>query len=355
MTRIKLDPAGIQHQLQAHRQTLKQGLNTAAKLDIHHLPTPHRVLMHSGSVRLIQFLPTTPQQIRTPVLICYALVNRPWILDLSSQRSMIRNLLDAGVPVYLVDWGYPARCDRYLTLEDYLVDLLDRCVDHVRQDSHSEQINLMGVCQGGVLSLCYSALFPRKIRNLITLVTPVDTSSPRFQLNRLSQYIDAGLTTATYGNLPGALLNELFTALQPGRLGLQKRLAAAQQLDSEHAEHYLLMEQWLQDCPDLAGAALQEFIQLFFRDNALMSAQGFQLAGQTLNLGRVQMPVLNIFGSKDQLVPPESSIALGARIGSNDYTEAPVESGHIGVLNGRTALRTLPSLIQLWLKERDPA
>ncbi len=356
MTRIKVDAPRIRQQAQQQLDDLAQSGKTAARLSSTHLPTPHQVLMRSGSLRLLKFTPRNSSRLKTPLLICYALVNRPWVLDLSPQRSMIRNLLDEGIPVYLIDWGYPPRCDRYLTLEDYLDDLLDRCVDAVITDSDGDAINLMGVCQGGVLSLCYSMLFPHKVRNLITLVTPADTDSDNFTLSRVARQIDVELATETYGNLPGALLNELFTTLQPMRLGLEKRIAAARQLcaDEETVQHYLLMEHWLQDCPDLTGTALKEFIQLFFRENALMRQEGFELAGKRLRVATLTQPLLNIYGQRDQLVPPEASSALKPILDGKDYTEATVDAGHIGVLNGSKALAMLPPLIYNWLQAREP-
>lgn len=355
MTRIKVDPSRIQQQA-LQRQDLAQSLETAAGLSSQHLPTPHKVLMHSGSLQLLRFDPSVQTQLHTPILICYALVNRPWILDLSAKRSLIRSLLDEGITVYLIDWGYPSRCDRYLTLEDYLTDLLDRCVDMTRSDSGSTMINLMGVCQGGVLGLCYSLLFPHKVRNLVTLVTPADTSASDFTLGQLAREIDVALAAETYGNMPGKLLNELFTALQPMRLGLEKQLASSRKLhtDDESSQHYLLMEQWLQDCPDLAGESLKEFIELFFRDNALMSRDGFELAGRLLKLAELSQPLLNIYGTRDRLVPPEASSALKEPLQGKDYTEAAIDAGHIGVLNGGRALVTLPPLIHSWLLEREP-
>lgn len=355
MTRIRLDPDQTRAQLEQRHHSLQQGLHQALARSATHLPSPHRVLLRSGSLRLLAFEPTRQARLRTPLLICYALVNRPWILDLTPQRSLIRALLDQGLPVYLIDWGYPARCDRHLTLEDYLGDLLDRCVERVCADSGVDRVNLLGVCQGGVLALCYSLLFAPRVRNLITLVTPVDCAAPDFPLNRLTRGIDIELAVDTCGNLPGPLLNEVFTALQPMRLGLEKRLAAREQLNGDEAavQHYLLMEQWLQDCPDLAGAALKEFVQLFFRDNALMDPAGFRIGDHRLNLADLHAPVLNIYGNRDQLVPPAASAALARRLPDHDYTEQPVAAGHIGVLNGSRALARLPGLIRRWLQARE--
>jgi len=47
-----------------------------------------------------------------PVLIVYALVNRPYMMDLQADRSLIRRMLELGIDVYLIDWGYPDGADR---------------------------------------------------------------------------------------------------------------------------------------------------------------------------------------------------------------------------------------------------
>src|SRR3990170_153958 len=90
-------------------------------------------------------------RVRTPLLICYALVNRPYMMDLQADRSLIRGLLQRGVDVYLIDWGYPDGADRYLALEDYVLRYLPHCVERVLQSTGEPQLNLLGVCQGGTL------------------------------------------------------------------------------------------------------------------------------------------------------------------------------------------------------------
>lgn len=357
MPKISLDPDRARQQMAARQKTLRDSVNNLSQLDSRHQGACRDEIFSTDAVRLYHYRPTVAATIKTPVLICYALVNRPWVLDLSPERSLIRRLLDEGVPVYLIDWGYPTRSDRFLELEDYLEDYLDRCVDQVLQHGQCEQLNLAGICQGGVLSLCYSALHPDKVRNLITLVTPVDSSQPSFRLGQLTAHIDLTLAATAYGNLPGPLLNEIYQALKPMRLGLQKRLQAGKELggDPERALNYLLMERWLNDCPDLASAALQEFVQLFLRDNALMQPEGFRLAGRTLKLQALELPLLNIFGLKDHLVPAETSTALKQATGSRDYTELAIAAGHIGTLTGQKALSHVPTAIAQWLRQRDAA
>ena len=91
------------------------------------------------------------------VLIVYALVNRPYMLDLQPDRSMIRSLLNQGLDVFLIDWGYPDGADRYLEFNDYVNRYMLNCVNSVRELRNESQVNLLGVCQGGTLSICFTA------------------------------------------------------------------------------------------------------------------------------------------------------------------------------------------------------
>ncbi len=128
-------------------------------------------------------------KVKTPVLIVYALVNRPTILDLQQGHSAIAKMLESGLDVYLIDWGYPDESDKHLDLNYYINDQIDACVDTVCDKASTKQVNLLGVCQGGVLSLCYSSLYPERIKNLVTLVTPVD-----FQKRDSLLYLEYGVT-----------------------------------------------------------------------------------------------------------------------------------------------------------------
>ena len=145
-----------------------------------------------------------------PLLIVYALVNRPYMTDIQEDRSTLRNLLVQGQDIYLIDWGYPDDADAGLTLDDYINGYIDRCVDQVCEASGQQQINMLGICQGGVFSLCYTALHQSKVKNLITMVTPVDFQTPGNLLSSWARRIDIDLLVDTLGNVPGELLNWIF-------------------------------------------------------------------------------------------------------------------------------------------------
>ena len=82
-------------------------------------------------IALYRYAPIARSAGLPPLLICYAMVNRPYVLDLQPDRSLIRELLSLGIDVYLLDWGYPDGADRFTGLHEYVLGYLHRCVEQI--------------------------------------------------------------------------------------------------------------------------------------------------------------------------------------------------------------------------------
>jgi polyhydroxyalkanoate synthase len=286
------------------------------------------------------------------VLIVYALVNRPYMADLQEDRSMIRGLLDQGLDVYLIDWGYPDGADRYLELDDYINGYIRRCVDFICREHNLPSLNLLGICQGGTFSLCFSAMHPEKVRNLVTMVTPVDFHTPDNVLSKWARDLDVDLMVDTLGNVPGELLNWSFISLKPFRLTGQKYVDMADMLeDPVKLKSFLRMEKWIFDSPDQAGESFRQFITLFYKENRLVNGN-LEIGEHKVDLNRVTMPVLNVYATEDHLVPPGSSLALERHVGTKDYTSMAFKGGHIGIYVSGRAQKEIPSGVAEWLSTR---
>ena len=357
MSGFKFSPEKLTEELSQFNEQLLQSFSTLQSLeDIDVGQTPKEVIYKEDKLQLFHYKSEkTPgrKRCKTPLLICYALVNRPYMVDLDQERSFVKRLLELGIDIYLIDWGYPDAADRYLDMDDYINGYINNCVNQVLQDSGQEQINLLGICQGGSLSLCYTALNPNKVKNLITMVTPVDFKTPDNMLSHLTQQIDVDLAVETYGNIPGAMLNDAYNALMPMRLGLQKNLNIPRQLkDQASALNFLRMEKWIYDSPDQAGEMFRQFLITFFKENGFINSS-VTVADQAIDLQKISQPLLNVFGSSDHLVPPAASRALSGLTASRDYTEYEVASGHIGVfVSGKSQTEVAPNIAK-WLKEHD--
>jgi polyhydroxyalkanoate synthase subunit PhaC len=293
-----------------------------------------------------------------PILIVYALVNRPYIVDLQEGRSFVANLLKLGLDVYLIDWGYPGDDERWLTLDKYIDGYINNCVDVIRQIHNLTQINLLGICQGGTFSLCYSSLYPDKVKNLITMITPVDFHINDGLLNIWSgstlgdQALDVDLMVDTLGNIPGDFLNYVFLMLKPFQLGVKKYIDLLEIIESEEKLlNFLRMEKWIFDSPDQAGETFRQFIKDFYQGNKLIKGE-IEIGNQRVDLANIQIPILNIYAEQDHLVPPRSSLALEKYISSGDYTVHSFPVGHIGMYVSSKVQKDLPLTIGNWLKTR---
>ncbi|MCE5233453.1 MAG: class III poly(R)-hydroxyalkanoic acid synthase subunit PhaC [Mizugakiibacter sp.] len=351
---LRIDPHKALEEISAFQRKLAAGLKTLRELpEVDFGATPKEAVHREDKLVLYRFRGERAPTAKTPLLICYALVNTPYMVDLQADRSLVRNLLAQGEDVYLIDWGYPDGADRWLTLDDYIEGYLGRCVDVLRKRHDVDAINLLGICQGGAFSLCYSALNPRKIRNLITMVTPVDFHTPDNMLARWTRSMDVDLFVDTLGNVPADLMNWCYLTLKPLRLNQQKYVGLVDILDDPaEVENFLRMEKWIFDSPDQAGEAFRQFVKEFYQANRLVRG-GLRIGGREVSLQNVAMPVLNIFAEQDHLVPPSASRPLREHVGTRDYTELSFKGGHIGIYVSGRAQREVPPAIHGWLRERS--
>jgi len=338
----------------AMQRKLMEGLQLLPSVeDVDYGATAREVVWRDGKVTLYRFVGDAPPTSARPLLIVYALVNRPYMVDLQADRSLVQKLLALGEDVYVLDWGYPDRSERYLALEDYLLRFIDGAVDALRARSGTA-VDLLGICQGGAFSLCYAALRGHKLASLVTMVTPVDFHTPDNMLSHWARQVDVDLLVDTLGNIPADLMNASYLMLKPFRLNVQKYVGLLDILDDRAAlEDFLRMEKWIFDSPDLAGEAFRDFIKQFYQGNALMG-EGVQIGDEVARLSDVQVPVLNLYAEQDHLVPPDASRAMRGRLGTADYTENSFHGGHIGIYVSGRAQREIPATLHGWLQARRP-
>ena len=336
-----------------------ENLSNLTEEDIQIGVTPKEAIYQEDKIVLYRFKPVVEHPLAIPVLIVYALVNRPYMVDLQADRSLVANLLKLGIDVYLIDWGYPTRSDRWLTLDDYLNGYINNCVDVIRERHHLPKINLLGVCQGGTFSLCYAAIYPEKVKNLIVMVAPVDFHQPETLLNARggctigAEAVDIDLMVDALGNIPGDFLNLEFLMLKPLQLSYQKYLDMPEIMESgDKLVNFLRMEKWIFDSPDQAGETYRQFLKDFYQGNKLIKGE-IVIGDRAVHLSNLTMPILNLYAEKDHLVAPASSLALGDYINNEDYTVKSFPVGHIGMYVSGKVQRDLPPAIADWLKSRQ--
>ena len=315
--------------------------------------TQGEVVYQNDRVRLKHYLPLAPPKVKTPMLMVYALINRETMLDLQPGRSVIQNLLQHGIDVYLTEWGYPTRKDRFLTIDDHVNGYLDDMVEFLCQRHQLPRINVMGICMGGTFAVMYAALHPKKVKNLITTVTPSNFDTDRGLLHVWMREVDVDGLVDAFGNIPGDLLNLTFLLLNPARLMIDKYVGFFDKADDqEFVENFIRMEKWIFDSPDVPGETFRQFIKDCYQKNLLINNR-MTVGDRRVNLKKITMPLLNIYGRYDHLVPPEACELLVEKVGSKDAENICLETGHIGIYVSSKCQQELVPKIARWLQERD--
>ncbi len=327
-----------------------QNLLNVEEVDI--ATAPKTQVWKRDKVTLYRYNRDTPATVSTPVLIVYALVNRQDMMDLQPDRSYIRNLLAQGLDLYIIDWGYATDADRYLTLDDYVNGYINSCVNHIRKEAGVEKVSLMGVCQGGTMCTMYAALHPEKVKNLVTMVTPIEFSTNDGLLFKWARNIDIDKVVDTHGTVPGEFLNSAFSMLKPMMKAAKVQNAMGVMDDPDKLMNYLRMERWINDSPNQAGEAFRQFIKDLYQNNKLVKGE-LELDGKRVDLKNITCPLMNIYAEQDHLVPPASSIPLADYVGSKDKETYKFPGGHIGVFVGSRSQKELAPAVSKWLGARD--
>ncbi|WP_436934235.1 alpha/beta fold hydrolase [Halovenus marina] len=289
----------------------------------------------------------------TPVLIVYALVNRPYILDLQPDRSVIRRLLEAGFEVYLVDWGRPSVLDQSLGVADYVTRYLDACVDAVCDHAAVEDVHLLGYCMGGTLAVMYTALRQRRVRTLGLMAAPSRIDDTGGLLERWAAHCDPGTIAETFGNVPGESLALTFAMMEPVDQLVGKYVHLAERVDDpDFVANFARMERWVWDSVDVPGEAYREFIEEIYRQDRLLSGE-YHLDGERVDPSTIEVPLLQVVGEYDHLVPPEASTPLNDAVASEDTRLIEFPAGHVGVSVSSSAHERLWPTVAEWYGERS--
>jgi polyhydroxyalkanoate synthase len=347
MSKMADDVEKVQNRAQKASDVLLSRLETKLA------QTPYEVVYQEDRVKLKHYRAKKKSEYKTPLLVVYALINRETMLDLQPGRSVVERFLDQGIDLYMIDWGYPKRKDRFLGFDDHINGYMDNIVDFIRKKNKVEKINLMGICMGGTFCVMYSALHPEKVKNLVTTVTPTNFDTRKGLLHIWMKHMDVDSVVNTYGNLSADSMNFGFLLLNPARLMMDKYVGFVEQMDNKKlVENFVRMEKWIFDSPDLPGEVFREFVKECYQQNKLIQNK-LEVGGKRVDLKKITMPLLNIYGKYDHLVPPEACDQLTKNVGSKDTEDLCLDTGHVGIYVSSKCQEVFAPKIGAWLKERD--
>lgn len=308
--------------------------------------TPNTVALELATMRLRD---CSRARSGPPALVCapYAL-HRALIADFAPGHSVVQSLQNGGIDrVYLTDWRSASPDMRHLSIDSYLSDL------NVAVDEIGAPVDLVGLCQGGWLSLLYAARFPTKVRRLVLVGAPVDLSIDS-ALSRLARNAPEAvydqLVARGGGNVSGDEMLR-FWSKAPSRddiaVALQKSL-----LDAEGAALLARFDRWNTETLDLPGTYYLQIVNWIFRENRIARGH-FTALGRAIDLKDVTAPIFLLAGLDDDVVPAAQALATANLLGTPPafVAAASEPSNHLGLFMGaRTHAHAWPRIAG-WLRD----
>jgi polyhydroxyalkanoate synthase len=334
--------------------TFNRLLTTDAKI----AQTPKTLIWTLNKAKLYRYVPIVPQEQRhkVPLLLVFAIMNRPHVLDLRPGHSFVEYMRSRGYDIYLLDWGAPGPEDKDMKFDDYALEYLPRAIRKVKLVSGSQQFNMLGWCLGALISTLYAALRPDDgLKDLILLTAPLDFSDKTaggFVRWTSVEAFDGDRIVDTFGNVPGELIDYGAKALKPvenfigNYLNLWDRIEDPKVVEAWHA-----MNTWVRDNIPMAGGAYRQLINEFYKENRLKEGT-LVLRGERVCLENLKANVLNVIAESDHITPPCQSEGIMDLIGSQDKEVFRIRGGHIGIMAGSGAEKNTWPHIEAWLAKR---
>lgn len=309
------------------------------------------VIDEEGDFRLLHYRPLSEERYETPLLMVYAFINRPFVLDMAPDISVVRKFLQAGLDVYMIDWGYPTGAGKYLEIADY-INYIDRSVEIIKEREDTDKVSLHGYCLGGTLSVIYTTLHQEKVKNLLLQATPIDFHTDNV-LAKWARKLPVDEIVDAYGCAPGEFLKMGFLLADPISLIVGRyEMIPDMMEEGEMMENFLRMERWIFDTPSIPGEVYRTHIKEWYQENSIIKGE-FEVEGEKVDLGRIEVPLLLVGAEYDTIAPPESQRVIWDMVSSEDKKEIEMGKGHVGMtVSSECHEKDWPRVVE-WLEERS--
>ncbi|CAM3843865.1 class III poly(R)-hydroxyalkanoic acid synthase subunit PhaC [Alicyclobacillus pomorum] len=317
--------------------------------------TPKEIIWRKNKSKLYHFTPVDAKVTKkTPILMVYAMINKPYILDVEPGNSFVEYLLQDGFDVYMLDWGDAGIEDSHNGFAEYILDYLAKAVERVCLHSGQESINLFSYCMGGTMGTMYTTLFPERVKNLVVLAAPIDFRHAVLYNKWLDEkYFDVDKVVETFGNVPAHMIDLGNKMLKPMSNFINPWVQLYEKVDNEKFVHnWRLINKWVNDGTDFPGQTYREWIRDFYQQNKLIKGE-IVLRGRRVDLSRIECPVLIVTAEHDHIAPCDQTRALFDYISSTDKQENNYPVGHVSLVFGGTAKKRVYPDTSAWLAARD--
>jgi polyhydroxyalkanoate synthase len=269
-----------------------------------------------------------------PVVLIPSLINPPSVLDLASDRSLVRWLAGQGCHAWLLDWGAPTPAERDLDLAGHVEQLLLPLLTKL-----DEPPVLVGYCLGGTLAMAAAAA--AGAAGCAMIAAPWHFSGYGDARTAMAQHwATAKPACEMLGLLPMEVLQSGFWRLDPGRTISKFEAFGRMDPTSEAAQSFVRLEDWANAGAPLTLAAGRDlFERLVQRDEP--GAGAWQVAGQRVCPATLPCPAIEFVSLTDRIVPAATAAGLRER--------HDIGAGHVGMMIGSRARQQLWDPLASWI------
>jgi len=315
--------------------------------------TPRDVVWTHRKVTLYRYR-SSQREHAVPVLLVFALINRPTIFDLRPGNSFVSFLLEEGFDVFLLDWGEPDDEDADMGLEAYVCDELPWGIRETLRAAEADEVSLLGWCIGGTVCAMHCALtHDTPVRNLVLLTTPIDTTDSRYGQWVARDSFDVDLVADAYPAIPGRMIDFANKLLKPKTnfWDTYANLWEATREGKARRDAYQPMAKWVADNPPFPSRAYREWITWMYKENRLVRGR-MRLRGRRVDLRAIDQNLLVVTAGADHIAPPPGTAPIFDFVSSEDVTHFDRPGGHIGLMAGSRAREEIWPDLAGWLAER---
>jgi polyhydroxyalkanoate synthase len=297
--------------------------------------TPGKVIYQNDLMQLIQYEPTTPNVLRTPLLIVPPWINKFYILDLKPEKSFIKWCLDQGITVFVISWVNPDKQLGAKTWDDYMMEGPLAAMDVIERATGELKVHTAGYCVGGTLLATTLAWLADKRRVRATSATLLAAQVDFTHAGDLLVFVDEGQISALErdmqesGVLEGSRMAMAFNMLRSNDLIWS--YVVNNYLKGQAPSAFDLLH-WNSDATRMPAANHSYYLRNCYLENRL-STGSMVLDDTLLDLSKVKVPVYNLATREDHIAPAES-VLYGSQFFGGPVKYVLSGSGHIaGVVN----------------------
>jgi polyhydroxyalkanoate synthase subunit PhaC len=295
--------------------------------------TPGSVVLRTESFELIQYRPQTAEVRALPVLIVPPTINKYYVLDLASGRSLIEYLVQQGQQVFVVSWRNPDARHSKWGFDTYVSAVLE-ALDAVSEIAGVDCSHVVGTCSGGMLSSIAAAHLAAtgrqdRLASLNLLVTLIDQSRAGVTSAMIDEKMAAQAVAASRrkGYLDGRKLAEVFAWLRPG--DLIWNYWVNNYIQGKKPPKFDILY-WNADTTRMTAKLHRDFIDVALH-NRLAKPGGLTVLDTEIDLKRVTVDSYVVAGSNDHICPWQACYRSGQLFGGKVRFVLST-SGHVAAL-----------------------